>query len=289
MEEKLTVAGRTDFQGPAQRGYRPSPAVSSSYDGPAVGFEESPAVETIITSTGGFEEIAGTSGRDADALLETVRNPELRLVRVEEIVTFRTPLPQRQPRDRKKQEKLGAPAAGVEGITVPGAPSSSYEGPTAVSTAGTAAELATIGEISDPAETVEDLFLGRPSWLDEINPDLGNKEMETQEEEISKKRKADVSPVISISSGEDVVAPYSLRGSRKCRIVDSPEEDKIDLTRLSETPIRSDDASGADMGVGVAGSSGGKKKRVSVGYKTKKSLVQEAPSTSKIDLKPELD
>lgn len=190
-----------------------------------------------------------------------------------------------------RQEKLGAPAAGVEGTTVPGAPtSSSYEGLTAVSTAGTAVELATAERVSDPAEAAEDLFLGRPSWLDEVNSELGSEEMETQEEAASKKRKADVSPVISISSGEDVVAPpYSLRGSRKCRIVDSPEEDKIDLTRLSETPIRSDDASGADTGAGAAGSFGGNKKGVSVGYRTKRSLVQVTPPTPKIDLKPELD
>ncbi|KMQ92220.1 gag-like protein [Lasius niger] len=91
----------------------PVPAVSSSNDGPAVGFEESSAVEMAIALTGGVEESAGTSRRDADALLVTVRNPELRLVRVEEIVSFRSPL-RRPPKDRKKQvgaiyKHLGSP------------------------------------------------------------------------------------------------------------------------------------------------------------------------------------
>ncbi|CAL1671569.1 unnamed protein product [Lasius platythorax] len=150
--------------------------------------------------------------------------------------------------------------------------------------------MATADGVSDPAEAVGDLFIGRPSWLDEIDPELENEEMEAQEEATSKKRKADVSPVISISSGEDVVAPYSLRGSRKCRIVDSPEEDKIDLTRLSETPVRSDDASVADRGAGAAGLSDARRKEVSAGYKTKKrGFTQTTPPTPRIDLKPGLD
>ncbi|CAL1672467.1 unnamed protein product [Lasius platythorax] len=146
--------------------------------------------------------------------------------------------------------------------------------------------MTTVDEVPNPVDAVEDLLLGRPPWLDEMDPDLGTEEMETQDDAISKKRKADVSPVISISSEEEVVAPYSLRGSRKCRIVASPKDEKIDLTRLSKTPIRSDDASVADRDDGTAGLSQRGKTGNSVRFRTKKSLVQITPLTPKIDLKP---
>ncbi|CAL1681052.1 unnamed protein product [Lasius platythorax] len=102
-----------------------------------------------------------------------------------------------------QQKVRGDPAAGVEGITVPGAPtSSSYEGLTGVSTAGTPEEVATAvkpcvasEDNPDPEqalveEILHNVTVGYESALDALDaktPRTVNMDMEViQEEHIPK-------------------------------------------------------------------------------------------------------
>lgn len=66
----------------------------------------------------------------------------------------------------------------------------------------------TVGDLPDLPDSPPEGFHGKVEDMEVA-----------QSEDLTKKRKADASPIYSISSGENKVAPYSLRGSRKCRIV----------------------------------------------------------------------
>ncbi|KMQ84049.1 hypothetical protein RF55_18531, partial [Lasius niger] len=163
-----------------------------------------------------------------------------------------------------QQGVLRDPAAGVEGITVPGAPtSSSYKGLTGVSTTGTPEERATAErscvapeENPDPEQTLVEKILhnvtvGYESALDALDAKTshtGGMDMEVvQEEQTLKKRKADASPVVDDSSGNEVVAPHVLRRTRRNRIVDLiPVGNTIDLTRDSATNLGNTDLADAD-------------------------------------------
>ncbi|KMQ81979.1 atp-dependent clp protease atp-binding protein, partial [Lasius niger] len=120
--------------------------------------------------------------------------------------------------------------------------------------------------------------------LPESSPDCSWESVTAKEviqgEASAKKRKANASPVISVSSEENVV-PSSLPrrgGLRKCRIVDSLVEDiikeSVDLTR---EPTYSDDYADSKL-VTSAGSS-----------KRKPTSKKKKVSKSRVDFKEELD
>lgn len=226
-----------------------------------------------------------------------------------------------------RQECLGASAADVEGVIVPDAPtSSSNEGLTGVSTAGTLEEYATVEEeevfspgkdvrtiddvlrdintgyesVASPVEKADDSFDAEKDTFFGDSPGVlldKGEEMETaQKEVLSKKRKADTSPLLGTSGEEDAVThQYSLRGNRRRnRFVESSKEEEkieamIDLTEGDyETPNGSDLERSSDVNIKKGGTSSTPFRETRVAYTPEKKR-KTALTRTKIDFKDDLN
>ncbi|KMQ90098.1 gag-pol polyprotein [Lasius niger] len=205
-------------------------------------------------------------------------------------------------KDKRKtlpqQGVLGDPAAGVEGITVPGAPtSSSYKGLTGVSTAGTPEEMATAVKSSaapeenpdmeqaQVEEILHNITVGYESALDALEaktPRTVSMDMDVvQEENTPKKRKAVASPIVDDSSSDEVIRPHVPRGVRRSRLSDPVLIGNIDLTRDSATPTNVGDTDLADADSDTPGPSS--KGRKEPNKPRKKKTLKDVESNPDLD------
>lgn len=156
------------------------------------------------------------------------------------------------------QQDFGAPVAGVEGVTVPGAPTSlSSEGPTGVLPTGTLAELATVEErrvLGRPNVPEENLWVERAERMEEglrreinVNLEKAMEGMDPPKVEVDS-RDADWEPLLESLAGnfhgatEDMeVTEEALTKKRKAAtspIIISDDEDNADIAPCGSRKCR---------------------------------------------------